>query len=193
MRMGMMLGRKNPAKKSSQKSSHGSARAAMVANVDHEVLAMDHKTTFSSAAAAIGASLVIVMSTSALAACKTTLRGELVQAPGGGNKAYPREFLFFSLSETAQDSATSAEKRLKPFQSFIVPNTSTTLPIPFALDIDSPKDCPSELELSVGTDRTDQPDPTPRFRYNSDHVALTGGKTIHLDKFESIPVWGPRF
>ena len=164
----------------------------MVANVDHEVLAMDHKTTFSSAAAAIGAALVIAMSTSALAACKTTLRGELVQAPGGG-KAFPLQFLFFSLSETTQDSGTNTEKRLKPFRSFIVPNTSTTLPIPFALDIDSPRDCPSELELSVGTDRTDQPDPTPRFRYNNDHVALTGGKTIHLDKFESIPVWGPRF
>jgi hypothetical protein len=94
----------------------------------------------------------------------------------------------------------SAEKR---FQSFIVPNTRTTLPIPFVLDIDSPKDCPSELELSVGTDRTDQPEPTPRLRsnndhvarlrYNSDHILLTGRKTIHLDKFESIPVWGPRF
>ena len=165
----------------------------MLANVDHEVLAMDHKTTFSSAAAAIVASLAMVMSTSALGACKTTLRGELVQAPGGGNKAYPREFLFFSLSETTQDSGTNTEKRLKPFQSFIVPNASTTLPIPFALDIDQPKDCPSELELSVGTDHTDQPDPTPRFRYNNDHIVLTGRKTIHLDKFETIPVWGPRF
>jgi hypothetical protein len=61
------------------------------------------------------------------------------------------------------------------------------------LDIDQPKDCPSELEMSVGTDRTDQPDLTPRFRYNNDHIVLTGRKTIRLDKFESIPVWGPRF
>ena len=153
---------------------------------------MDHKTTFSYAAAAFGASLAMVMSTGALGACKTTLRGELVQAPGGG-QAFPLEFLFFSLSETTQDSATSTGKPLKRFQSFIVPNTRTTLPIPFALDIDQPKNCPSELELSVGTDRTDQPDPTPRFRFNNDHVLLTGRKTIHLDKFESIPVWGPRF
>jgi hypothetical protein len=153
-------------------------------------------TTFTAAAAAVVASLAMVMSTSAMGACKATLRGELVQAPGGG-QAFPLKFLFFSLSETTQettkDSATSAEKRLQPFQSFIVPNTSTTLPIPFALDIDQPKDCPSELEMSVGTDRTDQPDPTPRFVWNSDHIALTGRKTIRLDKFESIPVWGARF
>jgi hypothetical protein len=155
---------------------------------------MNHMQTCSTAlgAVVVAATLAMAMSTSALGACKTTLRGELVQAPGGG-QAFPLKFLFFSLSETTQDSGTSPEKRLKPFQSFIVPNTSTTLPIPFALDIDSPKDCPSELELSVGTDRTDQPDPTPRFRFNNDHVALTGGKTIRLDKFESIPVWGPRF
>ena len=42
---------------------------------------MDHKTTFSSAAAAVVASLATVLSTDALGACKTTLRGELVQAP----------------------------------------------------------------------------------------------------------------
>ena len=153
-------------------------------------------TSFTSAAAAVVASLAMVMPTSALGACKTTLRGELVQAPGGG-QAFPLKFLFFSLSEITQETkkgrGTSPEKPLQPFQSFIVPNTSTTLPIPFALDIDQPKDCPSELEMSVGTDRTDQPDTTPRFRYNNDHIALTGGKTIHLDKFESIPVWGPRF
>ena len=69
-------------------------------------------TTFTSAAAAVAASLAMVMSTGALGACKTTLRGELVQAPGGG-KAFPLQFLFFSLSETTQetkkDSGTSRE------------------------------------------------------------------------------------
>jgi hypothetical protein len=42
---------------------------------------MDHKTTFSSPAAAVMASLAMMMSTSAFGACKATLRGELVQAP----------------------------------------------------------------------------------------------------------------
>ena len=153
---------------------------------------MDRMTTFTSAAAAVVASLAMVMSTGALGACKTTLRGELVQAPDAG-QAFPLEFLFFSLSETTQDGATSPEKPLKRFQSFIVPNTRTALPIPFALDIDQPKDCPNELELSVGTKHTDQPDPTPRFRFGTTGVPLTGGKTIHLDKFESIPVRGSRF
>jgi hypothetical protein len=53
---------------------------------------MDHMTTFSSAAAAVLASLAIVLSTDALGACKTTLRGELVQAPDQ-SKAFPNKFL----------------------------------------------------------------------------------------------------
>jgi hypothetical protein len=153
---------------------------------------MDHKTTFSTAAAAVVASLAMVMPTGAQGACKTTLRGELVQAPGAG-QAIPLEFLFFSLSENTQDNGTGPEKPLKIFQSFVIPNSRTTLPIPFALDIDSPKDCPGELELSVGTDRTEQRDLTPRFRLSHDSPPLTGGKPIHLDQFESILVRGPRF
>ena len=82
-------------------------------------------------------------------------------------------------------SPTGSEKQ---FQSFVVPNTSTTLPIPFALDIDSPKDCPSELELRISSYDTDQP----TFRFDGDHH-LSGRKTIRLDEFESIPVWGPYF
>ena len=102
---------------------------------------MDHKTTFSSAAAAIAASLAMVTSTGALGACKTTLRGELVQAPlvaaiAPSGQAFPRKLLFFSLDEITQDNIRRAENR---FASFTVPNTSTTLPIPFVLDIDSPK------------------------------------------------------
>jgi hypothetical protein len=40
-------------------------------------------------------------STNALGACKTTLRGELVQAPAAPvlRPAYPRKFLFFYLAE----------------------------------------------------------------------------------------------
>ena len=158
-------------------------------NVDPEVLTVDHRTTFSSAAAAIvvAASLAMMMSTSALGACKTTLRGELVQAEAAPvlRPAYAQKFLFFYLAEMTPGSATGSEQR---FQSFVVPNTSTTLPIPFALDIDSPKDCPSELELRISSYNTDQPN----FRFGSDY-ALMGKKTIRLDKFESIPVWGSHF
>jgi hypothetical protein len=158
-------------------------------NVDPEVLTVDHRTTSSSAAAAIvvAASLAMMMSTSALGACKTTLRGELVQAEAAPvlRPAYPQKFLFFYLAEMTPGSATGSEQR---FQSFVVPNTSTTLPIPFALDIDSPKDCPSELELRISSYNTDQP----TFRFGSDY-ALMGKKTIRLDKFESIPVWGSHF
>jgi hypothetical protein len=57
---------------------------------------MSHKTTFSSAAAAVVASLAMALSTAALGACKTTLRGELVQAPDR-SKAVPRKFLLFEL------------------------------------------------------------------------------------------------
>jgi hypothetical protein len=151
---------------------------------------MDHKTTFSSPAAAVVvmASLAMVMSTSAFGACKTTLRGELAQAQAAPvfRQAYPRKFLFFSLVEMTPASATGSEQ---PFQFFVVPNTSTTLPIPFALDIDSPKDCPSELELRISSDDTDQP----RFRFGNADEPLRGQKTIRLDKFEIIPVWGPYF
>jgi hypothetical protein len=63
---------------------------------------MDHKKTFSSPAAAVVvmASLAM-MSTSALGACKTTLRGELVQAPAAPvlRQAHPEKFLFFYLVE----------------------------------------------------------------------------------------------
>ena len=146
---------------------------------------MGYKKTFSSPAAAvvIMASLTL-LSTSALGACMTTLRGELVQAPVPG-RAFPGKFLFFYLVEMTPTSPTSSEK---PFQSFVVPNTSTTLPIPFALNIDSPNDCPSELELRIDTRDTDQN----TIRFGRDY-ALAGWKTIRLDKFEIVPVWGSYF
>jgi hypothetical protein len=128
-------------------------------------------------------------STSALGACKTTLRGELVQAQAAPvlRPAYPQKFLFFYLAEMTPASATGSERR---FQSFVISNTSTTLPIPFALEIDSPKDCPSELELRISSEDTDQP---PAFRFANHAPPLMGQKMIRLDKFESIPVWGPLF
>ena len=69
---------------------------------------MDHKTTFSFPAAAVVvmASLSMMMSTSALGACKTTLRGELVQAPVPG-RAFPKKLLFFNLAKRVQSSAFS--------------------------------------------------------------------------------------
>ena len=148
---------------------------------------MGYKKTFSPPAAAVVVIASLAMaSTSALGACKTTLRGELVQAQTAPHRpAYPLKFLFFYLAEMTPGSPTGSEQS---FQSFVVPNMSTTLPIPFALDIDSPKDCPSELELRISSYDTDQPG----FRFNTD-VPLSGRKTIRLDKFESIPVWGPYF
>jgi hypothetical protein len=82
------------------------------------------------------------------------------------------------------DNGTSPEKRLKSFQSFVVSNARITFLIPFALDIDSPKDCPGELELFVSAHDTDQ---LPILTFGD--LPLTAEKTIHLDQFESIPVW----
>ena len=137
------------------------------------------------AGAAIATSLAMVMSTSALGACKTTLRGELVQVQTP-RTAFPDKFLSFSLSEIAQDNRTDAEK---PFQSFVFPNTRTELPIPFVLEIDSPRDCPGEVELSVSSGDSD----VPVFRFASWQPPLRGRKTIRLGDFATIPVWGPLF
>ncbi len=112
-----------------------------------------------------------------------------MQKPGPSRQAFPKTLLFFSLSEVTQVDGTTPEKRLKHFQSFVVPNTSATFPIPFALDIDSPGDCPGALEL--GVESLDSAPPT--FRFTSWEAPLTGRKTIRLDKFETIPVWGPFF
>jgi hypothetical protein len=145
---------------------------------------MGHLTSPSSTAAAAAGAVLLAMitSTGALGACKTTLRGELVQAPT--RPAFPGKFLFFAVVEMTPASSTGSEKL---FRYFVVPNTRTTLPIPFALDIDSPGDCPSELELRVSTRDTDQA----TFRWGDE--PLTGWQAIHLDKFESIRVWGPNF
>jgi hypothetical protein len=137
----------------------------------------------SAAAVVVMASLATALSTGALGACKATLRGELVQAPDR-LQAFPRKFLVFWLSEITRDNGANAEKRSQAFQSFVVPNASTTLPIPFALNIDLPKDCPRELELGVGSHDWNE-----ATIFTHGDRPLTGGKTVDLNKFESISVW----
>jgi hypothetical protein len=128
-----------------------------------------------------GALIVVMLQatatpTSALAACRAALQGELVQAPGP-RQAFPQKYLFFSLHEIEQGNRPV-------FQSFTIPNTRTTLPIPFTLNIDSKKDCPRELELSVSTSDFDPPG----FRLSDE--PLRGSKRVRL---ETITVWGPYF
>jgi hypothetical protein len=153
----------------------------------------DTKTfTSSTAAAVVAASLAMVLSTSALGACKTTLRGELVRSPEDQARheyqASPRKFLFFFLDEIIQYNGGSSEKR---FQDFVVPNTRTTFPIPFALDIDSPKDCPSELKLTVSSD--DDRNYPHVLNFGNLAPQVTGGRMIRLGNFATIPVRGPTF
>jgi hypothetical protein len=147
---------------------------------------VDRTKTFSSlaAAATVVASLAMVASTSALAACKTTLRGELVPTQELPWYTFQGKFLFFSLIELTTANRTDSEK---DFQSLVVPNTRTSFPVPFALDIDSPKDCPSEFELRVIVHATNPP---PKFTYGGE---LRGRKKISIDKFETIPLWGGSF
>ena len=93
----------------------------------------------------------------------------------------PQKWLFFSLSEIVQKNGYTVQKS---FQSFTFPNTKTTFPIPFALNIDSPKDCPKELVLSVaGSGRHG-------FHYE---FSLNGGRGVNLEKFERIRVYRPSF
>jgi len=64
------------------------------------VLAVGYKKTLSSstAAAVVATSLAMVMSTSVFGACKTTLRGELVQAQTAPLRpVFLGKFLFFDL------------------------------------------------------------------------------------------------
>jgi hypothetical protein len=127
--------------------------------------------------------VVTLISTAALGACKTTLHGELVadDNPKQRFRVVPQKWLSFSLGEIVQENGYTVEKS---FQSFVFPNTKTTFPIPFALNIDSPKDCPKELQLSVsGSDRDG-------FHYE---YPLNGWRRVNLEKFESIRVHLPSF
>ena len=133
--------------------------------------------------ALVAACVVTLISTAALGACKTTLHGELVPGDNRNNPfpVVPQEWLSFSLGEIVQENGYTVEKS---FQSFVFPNTKTTFPIPFALNIDSPKDCPKELQLHVtGSDRHG-------FHYE---YPLNGGRGVNLEKFERIRVYRPTF
>jgi hypothetical protein len=133
--------------------------------------------------ALVAACVVTLISTAVLGACNTTLHGEHV--PDDNPKrlfaVVPQKWLSFSLGEMVQENGYTVEKT---FQSFRFPNAKTTFPIPFALNINSPKDCPKELNLYVtGFDRLG-------FHYE---YPLNGSKKISLEKFESIRVFPPTF
>ncbi|MEH2518651.1 hypothetical protein V1279_004224 [Bradyrhizobium sp. AZCC 1610] len=133
--------------------------------------------------ALVAACVVTLISTAALGACNTTLYGELVayDDPKQRFPVVPQKWLSFSLGEIVQENGHTV---VKTFQSFEFPNTRTTLPIPFALNIDSPKDCPKELQLDVtGSDRLG-------FHYE---FPLNGGRRVNLEKFESVRVGPPSF
>lgn len=74
---------------------------------------------------------------------------------------------------------------MKEFQTSMIPNAITTLPIPFTLTVANPGDCPDELRLSVGT--SDAEDRISFFSHGD--VYLTGEKSVHFDEFERIPVY----
>ena len=133
--------------------------------------------------ALVAACVVTLISTAALGACKTTLYGELVpdDNPKRLYPAIPQKWLFFSLGEIVQENGYTVQKN---FQSFRFANAKTTFPIPFALNIDSPKDCPKELDLHVtGSDRLG-------FHYE---FPLNGGRRVNLEKFERIRGFPPTF
>jgi hypothetical protein len=133
--------------------------------------------------ALVAACVVTLISTAALGACKTTLHGELVPGDNRNNPfpVVPQEWLSFSLGEIVQENGYTVEKS---FQSFVFPNTKTTFPIPFALNIDSPKDCPKELKLYVTGSH--------RLGFH-DEYPLNGLQKSSLEKFESIRVYRPTF
>jgi hypothetical protein len=131
--------------------------------------------------------LSLATSTASHASCQATLRGDLVQAEGR-NKAAPGKFLFFTLVEVNSDRTNGAISR-KPFQSFVVPNDRSALPIPFVLDVYSPSDCPSGLRLLVSTHNTDAP---LQFHVNDDPM-IAEEKVVDLKQFQRIPVWASTY
>jgi len=124
-----------------------------------------------------------LISTAALGACSTTLHGELVayDDPKQRFPVVPQKWLSFWLGEIVQENGYTVAKSL---QSFSFLNAKTTFPVPFALNIDSPKECPNELNLHVtGSDRLG-------FHYE---FPLNGGRRVNLERFERIRVGRPSF
>ena len=148
---------------------------------------MNHMPLVSSTAlfALMAACVMTLMPTAALGACNMTLHGELVpdDSPRQRFRAVPQKLLFFSLNEITERNGRTVETS---FQSFRFPNTKMTFPVPFALNIDSPKNCPKELQLNVlGSDRDG-------LHYE---FPMRGRKTISLEKseFQSVVVYPPYF
>jgi hypothetical protein len=133
--------------------------------------------------ALVAACALTLTSTAAPGACHATLRGELVpdDSPKQRFRAAPQKLLFFSLDEIVEENGQAVEKN---FLSSTLSNTKMTFPIPFVLNIDSPKDCPRELQLNV---------------HGSDHAGfhhefpMRGRKQISLKKieFETVVVYPP--
>ena len=121
------------------------------------------------------ASVATLMSTAAFGACNTSLRGELVQddRPNQLYRAVPQKLLFFSLHEIVEENGYRVQKL---FQSFSFPNDKMTFPLPFALEVNSPRDCPKELDLWVNGSHHSG------FHYE---YALRGWKKINLEKLNS--------
>jgi hypothetical protein len=163
----------------------GQMRIASVS--DYGGLALNNMPLVSSTAsfALMAACVMTLMSTAALGACSMTLHGELVpdDSPRQRFRAVPQKRLFFSLNEITEQNGLRVEKN---FQSFRFPNAKMTFPVPFALKLDSPKDCPKQLQLDVhGSDRDG-------LHYE---FPMSGRKTISLEKFEfqRVIVYPPYF
>jgi hypothetical protein len=133
--------------------------------------------------ALVAACAVTLTSTAAPGACHATLRGELVpdDNPKQRFRAAPQKLLFFSLDEIVEENGQTVEKN---FQSSTLSNAKMTFPIPFVLNVNSPKDCPREVLLNV---------------HGSDHVGfhyefpMRGRKKISVEKpeFETVVVYPP--
>ena len=136
--------------------------------------------------ACAAACVVTLMSTAALGACTTTVSGELVAVDPADQRfrIVPPKLLFFSLHELREENGVTVEEAFQSFPS--LPNARTTFPIPFALNVDSPRDCPKELTLWVSGSDYDG------IQYG---YPMNGRKKISLEKpeFESVRVYSPSF
>ncbi len=96
-------------------------------------------------------------------------------------RAAPQKLLFFSLDEIVEENGQTVEKN---FQSSMLSNAKMTFPIPFVLNVNSPKDCPREVLLNVhGSDHAG-------FHYE---FPMRGRKKISVEKpeFETVVVYPP--
>jgi hypothetical protein len=135
--------------------------------------------------ALIATCALTLLPTVSFGACNATLRGELVpyDDPRQLYPAVPQKLLSFGLSEVVEENGQRLERN---FQSFAFENSHMTFPIPFVLNIDSPKDCPKELNLYVtGSNHAG-------FHHE---FPLHGMKKVRLDEaeFQRVVVAPPSF